>query len=1723
MPKQSKSSASAGTRKKHASKKSGKDGDGDAGGGSAGGQRPPKEKGQKKLSKAQKKALPKVKQYIPPPKPPAPPIPDPLDGQGLARTLPAELVVVLRRLGKKDEVTRRKGLEEMREGWVGMLKQGDEVEQEIRETALVSAVPVWLHNLASLLQSPFHRSLALQLHAELLSVPSNRDVIGSWMVAALEEGRRAGGTGLRSWEDSVAWTEQPDRIDLVPQLSSLAEYLSLSILDPPSLHDDIHPAPVSSAPIPQKAVKGAKGRPTPAPTPPPVLAEEESVLEERWARYRVGGLTGLAWLVQQLSKNGVVLPQELLELLRHPILWSAVSSVPSDDSIGAQQPTVRKAAYALLDALVDSFPDEVAKSEMLELLSTAVLDCVWLEKEAAVWQQAGAAVVKFLSKYKDCWEIARRAETREGQSSTGPSAEDPEGDGDEDEEGGDDDDDEEDEDGEGETNGQQLEASAPKATSKAYGDFLQFIATTCPSIPHLTYPLLLVVISTIPDTLLPLEGEPSPALRTLFGHLWSPVDARLLSTHSLPGQASAYQTFFQDFVDCTVFLVGKASRSEDGRMTAEWLVKEQLGERAWAEGVLQLGSRGGRRRGGQDGSEAEATIFGKALGRLASIQEDLARILMPLLSQALIAACFESTSGEAGSSILPRSLRIVSAVRESCTDGTMGASLDALVGDLAQRSAERLASLVHSELPEAAVYAEHVVESLTEHPLLIGKETQEPDSFLNAVSPALVIALLAALSGSQAEGSANTLWSLIKSTEVPRDTRFALAQGVLDAPSARLIYDGSLDCIALEATQVALSEGTLAATALAKASVRRSELSVDALHTVLALVCTAIHDSVHSVLTDSPDAASPPPPLPDAAMEVFAAYAGDHPHEIIHSDVYTQALVAVHHAAYLFPRLDPSVPAPAVAGEVFSRFNKLSPEQEAIVGTGIVASLAELVSQVSCKASSPDITLPIINPLVPCSSEQVSEPADVDTAGRSRAARYAEAALALLRADRHLAETNHALLQMVLEASILAQDALAVPGASRGLFGPSTRSSHLSDFVREAEGTLSYALASVDDVPLAWHSATAQSFKSTDLADTADFVQKLLWNLAQDVVLDGGDVAARVLGDVLSRQLRQSGAGEKEAEAWLAFAPQLALALILAVKPLLLDTKSFETAQNRLASAVTTIPAKSANSKGIPALRLLIASAPPRDAPSVFLPQQRAVFVLRHVGGWLTSDEADDLDEEIEYRLAQLYTALAPIVQDLSGGHWDSIFDLVDSGLEIRDLCSTNKSLRALWTGKDAQLGLVLKLFLQCRDADSVPVQMIQALLLDLLQDVPNAAMEATGIAELVDLLRLSTSFAIQSTAYRILSRVIRSRTLALVLEVEASVAEAEEGLASRTIALPQELEEVVRYGVDVDWHGEVSIPAILGQLLAWMAILDHFDDASRTLRWAYLDQLNSSQLLTQGLLPLLFAVLGISEVGAWNFPASSYAVDEFYPDLLEPEDLPDLAPLASHVFYRTLVTLPSVMRTYYEGLKDRQLSMSMLAFTARHYSPVIIAHEFSALRQPSAMAQLTEEGLNVRIAQGGGATVAAGGGSAEAIASYVVDEQPMEIGIRLPAEFPLKGVDVRDLRRVGVPENKWRGWLMSIQQTVTSRNGLMLEALTVFKKNVALHFEGVVECAICYSPAGRARTGSTRAVSSNGSTARTRLAVLCVGRSFSAGKTRLPGNGQAANKSDMRLPMFPA
>lgn len=1210
-PKGGKSSASAGTRKKHAARKAAQDDDE-----TQPQQQQRKQQGKgaggKKLSKAQRKALPKIKQYIPPPKPPAPPIPDPLDSQGLARTLPADLVVVLRRLGKKDDVTRRKGLDELRDNWVAVItaspgNEAQEIEREIAEHAVIAAIPVWLHNLASLLQSPFHRSQALQLHGELLGVPSirgvildglalgylpgthDRDIIGSWLVAALEEGRRAGGAALKVWDAIVRFGPAPNiegeenayasQLDLIPHLPALAEYLSLSTLDPATLHRDIHPAPVQfafAAPATKgkdaKGGKGAKGRPTPVPTPtPPPADEDDELTEERWARYRVGGLVGLAWLVQQLPANSVPLYEELSALLENPVLWSAIgttSHLPDVQPIG-QQPPIRRAAYLLLAAFVDAYPAEVEKPDMLQLISATVLGNCWAEHEAAVWEAAGPAVVKFLTKFRQSWLLA------ETTSDDG------------DDEGDDDDDDDEDDDDTEPPSRDEAASGAATPTvaalpsSKAFDAFLDFISTISPSVPHLTYPLLVVVISTLPPTLLPLSSPPSLPLQNLFSHMWSPVDARLLATHSLGSQPSAFQAFLQAALESTAFLVEKAQNTGEAE-TAAWLVKEQLGSRVWGEGVALMGAKGGRR--GATPVETEAKMCTKPVEKLVALSTSLADLFMVEVERTTLAACFNDKS-----TFLARALNALTALRKASPH--IDAAVDATILKIAEGCTERLFQLVADHTAGAATHADALVGILRARPDLFPPQRMEVLSQglqahipeLIAFTPTTVAALFDATAALASEADKEallaSLWAFLESDSVEQVARFALTQGILE-DSTVLVGNGRLDTIATEATRAALTTHDATALGIASAAViGGSRLSDSARAGILSSVSAVIHDSVDSLLTEGAEVAKP-----STALQILAAYAEDSMDALIASDEYIQAVVATHHLVVLLPRLGPSAP-PGPATRLWAITRRLSPESAAVLSAAVSHSLAELLGRVSCRvppdtlvdvalatdlgasptpaavagtllpapaimlsflerhtSQPPHPTLPVIDPLVPCTTEvegQTWRDSDFDAAGRSRAARYAEAGLSLLRADRSLVQTLPSLLHVALGAMLLASDGAAIPGASRGLYTPHTPAEHLEQVVRDAEGALSFSLSLVDEAPLSWHKAAVDQLRAGQLAGDADYLHRLLFDLRSDVVAKTSDVAPRAFREVLARHLRKCGAGEKEGEVWLNYAMQM--------------------------------------------------------------------------------------------------------------------------------------------------------------------------------------------------------------------------------------------------------------------------------------------------------------------------------------------------------------------------------------------------------------------------------------------------------------------------------------------------------------------------------------------------------------------------------------------------------
>jgi E3 ubiquitin-protein ligase listerin len=104
--------------------------------------------------------------------------------------------------------------------------------------------------------------------------------------------------------------------------------------------------------------------------------------------------------------------------------------------------------------------------------------------------------------------------------------------------------------------------------------------------------------------------------------------------------------------------------------------------------------------------------------------------------------------------------------------------------------------------------------------------------------------------------------------------------------------------------------------------------------------------------------------------------------------------------------------------------------------------------------------------------------------------------------------------------------------------------------------------------------------------------------------------------------------------------------------------------RNELAASALGVRPSQINSEGLIILRKLAMTAPDPDSEVVFLPQVRAVNLVKACQQWVGSDE--DVDELVESEMTFLFFHLAPILQDVSGSHWDFIFDVVENNIEVR-------------------------------------------------------------------------------------------------------------------------------------------------------------------------------------------------------------------------------------------------------------------------------------------------------------------------------------------------------------------------------------------------------------------------------------------------------------------------
>jgi hypothetical protein len=131
-------------------------------------------------------------------------------------------------------------------------------------------------------------------------------------------------------------------------------------------------------------------------------------------------------------------------------------------------------------------------------------------------------------------------------------------------------------------------------------------------------------------------------------------------------------------------------------------------------------------------------------------------------------------------------------------------------------------------------------------------------------------------------------------------------------------------------------------------------------------------------------------------------------------------------------------------------------------------------------------------------------------------------------------------------------------------------------------------------------------------------------------------------------------------------APQVAVTILTSVTKFAPEPQRLDRYRNELAASMLGIPATKINEDGLLVLQKLVAIAPHLDSAIVFLPQQRAVNVLKACQKWIASDE--DVSEDVISLMTQVFIHLAPILQDVPGSHWELIFDLIITNLEVWDL-----------------------------------------------------------------------------------------------------------------------------------------------------------------------------------------------------------------------------------------------------------------------------------------------------------------------------------------------------------------------------------------------------------------------------------------------------------------------
>ncbi|RIA93731.1 hypothetical protein C1645_803902 [Glomus cerebriforme] len=561
------------------------------------------------------------------------------------------------------------------------------------------------------------------------------------------------------------------------------------------------------------------------------------------------------------------------------------------------------------------------------------------------------------------------------------------------------------------------------------------------------------------------------------------------------------------------------------------------------------------------------------------------------------------------------------------------------------------------------------------------------------------------------------------------------------------------------------------------------------------------------------------------------------------------------------------------------------------------------------------------------------------------------------------------------------------------------------------------------------------------------------------------------------------------------------MASILSLKPFFDTSKKFKNFQTDLVNKLCDLSATdicntdtSSANKELEYLYLLTITTTRDD--EYFLKPKHAIGLLECILKWHEAEDAKLLFDPkytyIQIQVSRLFISIISPIQNSQGMHWDFIFQCLQNWLKenvhlvlryeaiylfCRLICfnlqlETMDESNKIESDETSNEGLckyfsvykttideqLLYFFFQEKDHQkedfSEQYNGYLEILCEAVQDLSKSLL-INNKDELYSLLTVPHD-GIQKCSYKHLHVLIVQKTMRLSEELEFTNADEtinaqfDKGLISLIMQTHEN-----SYDIHSNSTDDFIAHKIFGYLLGWMLVFDHFEYASFKIKSQLVSYLKESDI-TSNLFAFLFDTLGLAGSNK-PYDLSKWDISGFYIEGFEIQYSFDFGfpLLCAHLYYRSLKHMPSIIRIWWSECKKRQLSIAIDSYTEKYFSPIIIQNQLEMLQSKDVRSQLEDDKFSIRIARS----------TNEVIASFIVDEYIMELSVKMPINFPLRQAEFGTLERMGTTEVTDLKWAkLPVQTVVNSQNGNLEVALNLFKNNINLRFKGVDDCPICYS-----------------------------------------------------------